>query len=161
MTYPVKCTHANHALPVAPSDGSSLSNGGADAADVDGSKEGIKAPKRQSMHSCAVAQAKLTPVQRNSSESDRTQTSISVSIVGGQLRKEDIDSTLPITTVCSLAVLSGQSDVTKTALEESPAQGAQMGALTQVKAPEAPVDWDEAPDGVKDSSLGASVVDIL
>jgi len=146
--------------PVVPSDGSSPSNGGADAADVDGSKEGIKAPKRRSMHLRTAVQAKPTPVQRSSSKSDRTQTSISVSITGGQPRKEDIDSTLPITTVRSSAASSRQSDVAKTALEESPAQGAQTGALTQAKAPEAPTDRDEAPGGAEDSLLEASVVNI-
>jgi len=138
-TYPAKRTHANHAPPVAPSDGGSLSNGGADAADVDGSEEGIKASERRSTCLRAVVQAKPTLVQRNSSESDRTQTSISVSIMGGQPRKEDVDSMLPNTTVRSSAASSRQPDVTKTALEESPAQGAQTGALTQAKAPEAPM----------------------
>jgi len=108
-----------------------------------------------------MVQAKLTLVQRNLSESDRMQTSISVSIAGGQLRKEDVDSTLPNTTVHSSAALSGQPDVTKTALEESPVQGAQMGAPTQAKALEALTDWDEAPGDVEDSSLEASIVDIL
>jgi len=80
--------------------------------------------------------------------------------VGGQPRKEDIDSTLPNTTVRSSAALSRQPDVTKTALEESPVQGAQTGAPTQAKAPEAPTDWDEVPGGVEDSLLGASIVNI-
>jgi hypothetical protein len=158
-TYPAKRTRANRAPPVAPSDGGSPGNGGADAADVDGSEEGIKAPERRSTRSRAAAQAKPTPVRRNSSESDRTQTSISVSIAGGQPRKEDVDSTLPDTTVRSSAASSGQPDVAKAALEESSAQGAQMGASTQAKAPEAPTDRDEAPGGAEDLSPGASVVD--
>src|SRR6267142_2625384 len=61
-TYPMKCTCTNCAPPVAPLDGSSPSNGGADAADVNGSEEGIKAPERQSTHLHAAAQAKPTPV---------------------------------------------------------------------------------------------------
>jgi len=158
--YPTKCTRANRTPPVVPSDGGSPGNGGADAADVDGSEEGIKAPKRRSTCLHTTAQAKPSPVWRNSSKSDRMQTSISVSIVGGQLRKEDIDSTLPNTTVRSSAASSRQPDVAKTALEESPVQGAQMGVLTQAKALEAPTDRDEAPGGAEDSLLGASVVDI-
>ena len=152
-TYPAKRTRANRAPPVAPSDGGSPGNGVVDAADVDGSEEGMKAPERRSTRSRAAAQAKPAVVRRNSSESDRTQTSVSVSIAGGQPRKEDVDSALPNT----VRSLSGQSDVAKT-LEEPPAQGAQTGAPAQAKAPEDPTDRDEVPGGAEDSPLGTSVV---
>ncbi|KAI9459102.1 hypothetical protein F5148DRAFT_1150891 [Russula earlei] len=72
-TYPAKRTRANRAPLMPPSDGGSPGNGGADAADVDGSEEGVKAPERRSTRSRAAAQAK-PPVRRNSSASDRTQT---------------------------------------------------------------------------------------
>ncbi|KAF8502083.1 hypothetical protein F5888DRAFT_1578655, partial [Russula emetica] len=87
-TYPAKRTRANRAPPVPPSDGGSPGNGGADVADVDGSEEGMKAPERRSTRSRAAAQAKPSSVRRNSSASDRTQTSVSVSIAGSQPRRE-------------------------------------------------------------------------
>jgi len=166
-TYPAKRTRANRAPPVPPSDGGSPGNGGADAADVDGSEEGMKAPERRSTRSRAAAQAKPPPARRNSSASDRTQTSVSVSIAGGQPEKEDVDTTPPNTTVRPSAASSGQSDVVsvtslKSALEEPPTQGAQTGVPAQTKAPEAPtvskMDEDEAPAGAEDSPLGASGV---
>ncbi|KAF8483000.1 hypothetical protein DFH94DRAFT_598521, partial [Russula ochroleuca] len=87
-TYPAKRTRANRAPAVPPSDGGSPGNGGADGADVDGSEEGVKASERRSTRSRAAAQAKPPPARRNSSASDRTQTSVSVSIAGSQPRKE-------------------------------------------------------------------------
>ncbi|KAI9442264.1 hypothetical protein H4582DRAFT_1777406, partial [Lactarius indigo] len=86
-TYPAKRTRANRAPPVPASDSGSLGNG-ADVPDVDGAEEGVKAPERRSTRSRAAAQVKPPPVRRNSSASDRTQTSVSVSIAGGQPRKE-------------------------------------------------------------------------
>lgn len=159
-TYPAKRTRANRAPAVAPSDGGSPGNGGTDAADVDGSEEGMKAPERRSTRSRAAAQAK-PPVRRNSSASDRTQTSVSVSIAGGQTRKEDVD-TPPHTTGRASAAPSGQSDavsVTKGIVEEPATQGAQIGApALQVKSPEASTDKDEGPGGAEESPTGASVV---
>jgi hypothetical protein len=157
-TYPAKRTRANRAPPVvAPSEGGSPGNGGADAADVDGSEEGMKAPERRSTRSRAAAQTKPTPVRRNSSESDRTQTSVSVSIAGGQPRKEG-DSAVPNTTVRSSAASSGQSDVAKTALEELPAPGAQLGEPAGTKVLETSMDRGEAPGGAEDSPFGTSIV---
>ncbi|KAH8979125.1 hypothetical protein EDB92DRAFT_1758108, partial [Lactarius akahatsu] len=86
-TYPAKRTRANRAPAVPASDSGSLGNG-ADAPDADGTEEGVKAPERRSTRSRAAAQVKPPPVRRNSSASDRTQTSVSVSIAGGQPRKE-------------------------------------------------------------------------
>ena len=159
-TYPAKRTRANRAPAVAPSDGGSPGNGGADAADVDGSEEGIKAPERRSTRSRAAAQAK-PPVRRNSSASDRTQTSVSVSIAGGQPRKEHVETTPPYTTVRASAAPSGQSDVvsvSKGVAEEPTMQIAQIGeSAPQAKSPE--IDKDEAPGqvGAEDQPLGASV----
>ena len=159
-TYPAKRTRANRAPAVAPSDGGSPGNGGADAADVGVSEEGMKAPERRSTRSRAAAQAK-PPVRRNSSASDRTQTSVSVSIAGGQPRKEDVETPPPHTTGRASAAPSGQSDavsVTKGVVEEPAMQGAQMGVpAPQVKSPEASTDKDEA-GGAEDSPVGASVV---
>ena len=160
-TYPAKRTRANRAPAVAPSDGGSPGNGGADAADVDGSEEGLKAPERRSTRSRAAAQAK-PPVRRNSSASDRTQTSVSVSIAGGQPRKEDVDVTPPHTTGRASAAPSGQSDtvsVTKgVVVEELATQGAQIGlSAPQAKGLEASIDKDEAPGDAEDTPLGASV----
>jgi len=160
-TYPAKRTRANRAPAVAPSDGGSPGNGGADAADVDGSEEGIKAPERRSTRSRAAAQAK-PPVRRNSSASDRTQTSVSVSIAGGQPRKEHVETTPPYTTVRASAAPSGQSDavsvtVTKGVAEEPAMQIAQIGeSAPQAKGPDASIDKDEAPGGAEDPPTGGA-----
>ena len=155
-TYPAKRTRANRAPAVPPSDGGSPGNGGVDAADVDGSEGGMKAPERRSTRSRAAAQAKPLPVRRNSSASDRTQTSVSVSIAGGQLRKEDADSTPPDGAVRS----SGQTEAVqagKAALEEPPAQAVQNGVPAQVKVLEAQAvsKMDEASRSSGESGLGA------
>lgn len=162
-TYPAKRTRANRAPPVPPSDGGSPGNGGADAADVDGSEEGMKAPERRSTRSRAAAQAKPPPVRRNSSASDRTQTSVSVSIAGSQPRKEDVDFAAPNTAVRSSVTSSGQAEAVpdaKATLEEPPAQTAQTWVSGQAKAPEtqpvSKMDVDEAPRGTEDAGLGAS-----
>ncbi|KAI0256059.1 hypothetical protein BJV78DRAFT_435823 [Lactifluus subvellereus] len=143
-TYPAKRTRANRAPPVLPSEDGSPSNGGADAPDVDGSEEGTRAPERRSTRSRAAAQAKQTPVRRNSSASDRTQTSVSVSIAGSQQRKEDVDVMPPA----------------KAALEETATQGAQIGMPTQANAPEpqlvSKMDTDDAPRGTETVGLGAT-----
>ena len=160
-TYPAKRTRANRAPPVPPSDGGSPGNGGADAADVDGSEEGMKAPERRSTRSRAAAQAK--PVRRNSSASDRTQTSVSVSIAGSQPRREDADFAAPDTAVRSSVTSSGQAEavpVAKATLEESPSQTAQTWVSGQAKVsesqPVSKMDVDEAPRGTEDAGLGGS-----
>lgn len=164
-TYPAKRTRANRAPAVPPSDGGSPGNGGADAADVDGSEEGMKASERRSTRSRAAAQAKPPPVRRNSSASDRTQTSVSVSIAGSQPRKEDVDFAPPSATVHSSVAPPGQPEavpVTKAALEEPPIQGAQTWVSAQAKVsetePVSKMDVDEAPLGGEDPGLGAAVV---
>jgi hypothetical protein len=163
-TYPAKRTRANRAPPVLPSEGGSPGNGGADAPDVDGSEEGTRAPERRSTRSRAAAQAKQLPVRRNSSASDKTQTSVSVSIAGSQPRKEDVDVTTPGAPVRSSA-LSGQAEAApavKAALEEPPTQGAQVVMPAQAKASESQIvskmDPDEAPRGTEALGLGASSV---
>ena len=160
-TYPAKRTRANRAPPVLPSEDGSPSNGGADAPDVDGSEEGTRAPERRSTRSRAAAQAKQTPVRKNSSASDRTQTSVSVSIAGSQPRKEDVDVMPPGAAVRSSA-LSGQAEAGKGALEETATQGAQIGVPAQAKAPESQllskIDPDEAPRGTEALGLGAPSV---
>jgi hypothetical protein len=162
-TYPAKRTRANRAPAVPPSDGGSPGNGGADAADVDGSEEGMKASERRSTRSRAAAQAKPPPVRRNSSASDRTQTSVSVSIAGSQPRKEDVDFTTPKAAVRSSVAPSGQPEavpVAKAALEEPAIQGAQSWVSAQAKVSEtqaeSKMDVDEAPRGAEDSGLGTS-----
>jgi len=164
-TYPAKRTRANRAPPVPPSEGGSPGNGGADAADVDGSEEGMKAPERRSTRSRAAAQAKPPPVRRNSSASDRTQTSVSVSIAGSQPRKEDVDLTAPNAAVRSSVTPSGHAEavpVAKASLEEAPSQSAQTWVSAQAKVSETPtvskMDVDEAPRGTQDPGLGASAV---
>jgi hypothetical protein len=163
-TYPAKRTRANRAPPVPPSDGGSPGNGGVDAADVDGSEEGMKAPERRSTRSRAAAQAK-PPVRRNSSASDRTQTSVSVSIAGSQPRKEDIDFAAPNAAVRSSVTSPGQAEavpVAKATLEESPTQTAQTWVSGQVNVPEtepiSKMDVDEALGGTEEAGLGASAV---
>jgi hypothetical protein len=160
-TYPAKRTRANRAPPVPPSDGGSPVNGGADAADVDGSEEGMKAPERRSTRSRAAAQAK-PPVRRNSSASDRTQTSVSVSIAGSQPRRED-DFAAPNAAVRSSVTSSGQAEavpVAKASLEEPPTQIAQAWLSGQAKVretqPVSKMDVDEAPGSTEDAGLGAS-----
>jgi hypothetical protein len=163
-TYPAKRTRANRAPPVPPSDGGSPGNGGgADAADVDGSEEGLKAPERRSTRSRAAAQAKPPAVRRNSSASDRTQTSVSVSIAGSQPRREDVDFAAPNAAVRPSVTSSGQAEavpVTKAILEEPPTQTAQTWVSAQAKVPEtetvSKMDVDEAPRGTEDAGLGAS-----
>ena len=108
-TYPAKRTRANRAPPVPASDSGSLGNG-ADAVDADGTEEGVKAPERRSTRSRAAAQVKPPPIRRNSSASDRTQTSVSVSIAGGQPRKEDIDVT-PVGATARLSASYGEAEV--------------------------------------------------
>jgi len=164
-TYPAKRTRANRAPAVPPSDGGSPGNGGADAADVDGSEEGMKASERRSTRSRAAAQAKPFPARRNSSASDRTQTSVSVSIAGSQPRKDDVDFAPPIATVRSSVASSGQPEampVAKAALEEPPIEGAQTWVSAQAKASEtqavSKMDVDEAPRGAEEPGLGASAV---
>ncbi|KAH9961312.1 hypothetical protein BC827DRAFT_340336 [Russula dissimulans] len=156
-TYPAKRTRASRAPAVPPSDGGSPGNGGADAAEVDGSEGGMKAPERRSTRSRAAAQAKPPPVRRNSSASDRTQTSVSVSIAGGQPRKEDADPTPLDGTVRS----SGQAEAVpavKAALEEALAHAVQNGVPAQAKVPEAQAvsKMDEASGGSGESGLGVS-----
>lgn len=161
-TYPAKRTRANRAPPVPPSDGGSPGNGGVDAADVDGSEEGMKAPERRSTRSRAAAQAKPLAARRNSSASDRTQTSVSVSIAGSQApRKEDVDFAAPNATVRSSATPSGQAEavpVAKVSLEEPPAQTTPTWG--QAKVPEtqtvSKMDVDEASRGTEDAGLGVS-----
>lgn len=117
-TYPAKRTRANRAPPIPASDSGSIGNG-IDAADADGTEEGVKAPERRSTRSRAAAQVK-PPVRRNSSASDRTQTSVSVSVAGGQ-RKEDVDVTQVGTTASS-----GEAEaapVIHMAVDEPPTQG--------------------------------------
>jgi hypothetical protein len=163
-TYPAKRTRANRAPPVPPSDGGSPGNGGADAADVDGSEEGMKAPERRSTRSRAAAQAKPSAVRRNSSASDRTQTSVSVSIAGSQPRREDVDFAAPNNaTIRSSVTPSGQAEavpVAKATLEEPPTQTAQTWVSGQAKVPEdqpvSKMDVDEPPRGTEDAGLGAS-----
>ena len=157
-TYPAKRTRANRAPPVPPSEGGSPGNGGADAADMDVSEEGMKAPERRSTRSRAAAQAKPPPVRRNSSASDRTQTSVSVSIAGSQPRREDVDFAAPNPAVRSLVTSPGQAEavpVAKATLEEPPTQTAQTW---EVKVPEteplSKMDVDEAPRGTEDAGLG-------
>jgi hypothetical protein len=161
-TYPAKRTRANRAPPVQPSDGGSPGNGGADAPDVDGSEEGTRAPERRSTRSRAAAQAKQLPVRRNSSASDKTQTSVSVSIAGSQPRKEEVDVTPPGASARSSA-LAGQAEAAPAAratLEEPPAQGAQIVMPTQTKASESQIvskmDAEEGPHGTEALELGAS-----
>jgi hypothetical protein len=161
-TYPAKRTRANRAPPVPPSDGGSPGNGGADAADVDGSEEGMKAPERRSTRSRAAAQAK-PPVRRNSSASDRTQTSVSVSIAGSQPRREDVDFAAPNAAARSSVTSSGQAEavpVANATLEEPPTQTAQTWVSGQAKVPESEpiskMEVDEAPRGTEDAGLGAS-----
>jgi hypothetical protein len=162
-TYPAKRTRANRAPLVPASEGGSPGNGAADGADVDGSEEGIKAPERRSTRSRAAAQAKPPAVRRNSSASDRTQTSVSVSIAGGQPRKEDADIAMNNATVRPSGASSGQAEgpVAKAGLEEPSMQGIQIEVSPQAKATEAEavskMDTDEAPHGVEDSGLDASV----
>ena len=163
-TYPAKRTRANRAPPVPPSDVGSPGNGGADAADVDGSEEGLKAPERRSTRSRAAAQAKPPAARRNSSASDRTQTSVSVSIAGSQARREDVDFAAPNNaTIRSSVTPSGQAEavpVTKVTLEEPPTQIAQTWVSGQAKVPEdqpvSKMDVDEPPHGTEDAGLGAS-----
>ena len=161
-TYPAKRTRASRAPPVPPSDGGSPGNGGADVADVDGSEEGMKAPERRSTRSRAAAQAK-PPVRRNSSASDRTQTSVSVSIAGSQPRKEDVDFAVPNAAVRSSVTSPGQAEavpVAKVTSEEPPTQAAQTWVSGQAKVPEtepvSKMDVDEAPRGTEDAGLGTS-----
>jgi hypothetical protein len=158
-TYPAKRTRANRAPPVPPSDRGSPVNGGTDVADVDGSEEGMKAPERRSTRSRAAAQVKPPPVRRNSSASDRTQTSVSVSIAGSQ----PVDFAAPNANVRSSVTSPGQTEavpVAKVTLEEPPTQTAQTWVTGQAKVPETqPVtkmDVDEAPRGTEDAGLGAS-----
>jgi hypothetical protein len=161
-TYPAKRTRANRAPAVPPSDGGSPGNGGADGADVDGSEEGVKASERRSTRSRAAAQAKPPPARRNSSASDRTQTSVSVSIAGSQPRKEDVDFTPPKATVRSSVAPSGQPEAVpaNAVLEEPPIQGAQSWVSAQAKVSEteavSKMDVDEAPRGAEDPGLGTS-----
>ena len=157
-TYPAKRTRANRAPPVPPSDGGSPGNGGADAADVDGSEEGMKAPERRSTRSRAAAQAK-PPVRRNSSASDKTQTSVSVSIAGSQPRKEDVDFAAPNATIRSSVTSSGQAEavpVAKATLEEPPTQSGQAKVPETEPISKMDVDVDEAPPGTEDAGLGTS-----
>ncbi|KAI0272016.1 hypothetical protein BGY98DRAFT_1004167 [Russula aff. rugulosa BPL654] len=135
-TYPAKRTRANRAPP-----------------------EGMKAPERRSTRSRAAAQVKPPPVRRNSSASDRTQTSVSVSIAGSQ----PVDFAAPNATVRSSVTSPGQAEavpVAKVTLEEPPTQTAQTWVTGQAKVPETqPVtkmDVDEAPRGTEDAGLGAS-----
>jgi hypothetical protein len=124
-TYPAKRTRANRAPPVAASDSGSIGNG-VDAADADVTEEGVKAPERRSTRSRAAAQVKPPPVRRNSSASDRTQTSVSVSVAGGQPRKEDVDVT-PAGTTARLSASSGEAEaapVVQMAVDQPPVQGA-------------------------------------
>ena len=156
-TYPAKRTRANRAPAVPPSDGGSPGNGGADAADVDGSEEGMKAPERRSTRSRAAAQAKPLP-RRNSSASDRTQTSVSVSIAGSQPpRREDVDVAAPNAAVRSSVTSSGQVEAVpaaKATLEEPPTQTAQtQDPETQ---PVSKMEVDEAPRGTEGAGLSAS-----
>lgn len=109
-TYPAKRTRANRAPAVPASDSGSLGNG-ADAPDADGTEEGVKAPERRSTRSRAAAQVKPPPVRRNSSASDRTQTSVSVSIAGGQPRKEEADVT-PTGATARSSASSGEAEAT-------------------------------------------------
>jgi hypothetical protein len=159
-TYPAKRTRANRAHPVPPSDGGSPGNGGADAADVEGSEEAMKAPERRSTRSRAAAQAK-PPVRRNSSASDRTQTSVSVSIAGSQPRKDDVDLTPPNAVVRSSVTSSGQAEAVPVPKEEPPTQSAQTWVSAQAKVsetqPASKMDVDEAPRGTEDPGLGSSV----
>ncbi len=123
-TYPAKRTRANRAPPVPASDSGSLGNG-ADAADADGTEEGVKAPERRSTRSRAAAQVKPPPIRRNSSASDKTQTSVSVSIAGGQPRKEDVDVT-PAGATARSSASSGETEaapVIQMAVDEPPTQG--------------------------------------
>ncbi len=154
-TYPAKRTRGNRAPPVPPSDGGSPGNGGADAADVDGSEEGMKAPERRSTRSRAAAQAK-PPVRRNSSASDRTQTSVSVSIAGSQPRREDVDFAAPNAAVRSSVTSSGQAEavpVANATLEEPPMQTAQTWVSGQAETqPVSKMDVDEAPRGSEDGT---------
>jgi hypothetical protein len=123
-TYPAKRTRANRAPPIAASDSGSIGNG-VDPADADGTEEGVKAPERRSTRSRAAAQVKPPPVRRNSSASDRTQTSVSVSVAGGQPRKEDVDVT-PAGTTARLSASSGEAEaapVIQMAVDEPPTQG--------------------------------------
>jgi hypothetical protein len=163
-TYPAKRTRANRAPVVLPSDVGSPGNGGADAQDVDGSEEGTRAPERRSTRSRAAAQAKQLPVRRNSSASDRTQTSVSVSIAGSQPRKEDVDVTPPSAPVHSSAP-SGQAEAipgAKAALEESSTEGAHIAMPAQAKGSESQVaskmDPDEASRGTEALGLGITSV---
>ncbi|KAF8274580.1 hypothetical protein EI94DRAFT_1713777 [Lactarius quietus] len=122
-TYPAKRTRANRAPPVPASDSGSLGNG-ADAADADGTEEGVKAPERRSTRSRAAAQVKPPPIRRNSSASDRTQTSVSVSVAGGHPRKEDVDVTAGAT--ARLSASSGEAEaapVIQMAVDEPQMQG--------------------------------------
>ena len=130
-TYPAKRTRANRAPPVPASDSGSLGNG-ADAAEAEGTEEGVKAPERRSTRSRAAAQVKPPPIRRNSSASDRTQTSVSVSIAGGQPRKEDADVTAAGATP-RLSASSGEADaapVIQMAVDESLTQS----ALTELQS---------------------------
>ncbi|KAH9002154.1 hypothetical protein EDB86DRAFT_2901536 [Lactarius hatsudake] len=123
-TYPAKRTRASRAPAVPASDSGSLGNG-ADAPDADGTEEGVKAPERRSTRSRAAAQVKPPPVRRNSSASDRTQTSVSVSIAGGQPRKEEADVT-PTGATTRSSASSGEAEaapVVQMAVDEPPTRG--------------------------------------
>ncbi|KAH9978726.1 hypothetical protein BGW80DRAFT_1280615 [Lactifluus volemus] len=137
-TYPAKRTRANRAPVVLPSDVGS----------PDGSEEGTRAPERRSTRSRAAAQAKQLPVRRNSSASDRTQTSVSVSIAGSQPKKEDVDVTPPGAPVRSSAP-SGQAEA-----------GAHIAMPAQAKGSESQVaskmDPDEASRGTEALGLGTT-----
>src|SRR6266849_3785448 len=159
-TYPAKRTRASRAPAVPPSDGGSPVNGGADAPDVDGSEEGMKAPERRSTRSRAAAQAKPLP-RRNSSASDRTQTSVSVSIAGSQPpRREDVDFAAPNAAVRSSVTPSGQAEavpVAKVTLEEPPTQTAQnLVAKDPETQPVSKMEVDEAPRDTEDAGVDAS-----
>ncbi|KAI0305625.1 hypothetical protein B0F90DRAFT_1699539 [Multifurca ochricompacta] len=147
-TYPAKRTRATRAPPVPPSEGGSPSNGGGDVADIDGSEEGMKSLERRSTRSRAAAQTKPPPVRRNSSASDRTQTSVSVSIAGSQPpRKEDVDVTPPGATVSCGEFKAGSA--------ESP--------TPQIKAPDAQIPStlkNEDTDEAREVS-GAPVVPVI
>ena len=148
-TYPAKRTRANRAPPVPASDSGSLGNG-ADAADADGTEEGVKAPERRSTRSRAAAQVKPPPIRRNSSASDRTQTSVSVSVAGGQPRKEDVD----VTPTGRLSASSGEAEaapVVQMAVDEPPTQA------TLSESQSSKLGADEHPPQIAAPSSGASL----
>ena len=155
-TYPAKRTRANRAPPVPASDSGSLGNG-ADAADADGTEEGVRAPERRSTRSRAAAQVKPPPIRRNSSASDKTQTSVSVSIAGGQSKKEDVDVT-PAGAIARLSASSGEAEaapVIQMDVDESPTQGALAESRSSKLGADEPSPQTAAPSSGNPLTSGA------